>query len=76
MIRHGPHRLRAQAYQFAPTILLAARTRNTASKAMTWCEVRQRQRGFSPQNRTLPVSASSPATIGTRRWHRQNPKSP
>jgi hypothetical protein len=76
MIRHGPHGLRAPAYQLRPTIPLAVRTRNAASKAMIWCEVRQRQRGFSPQNPTLPVSASRPAAASAQRWHHQNPKSP
>jgi hypothetical protein len=76
MIRQNPHRLRAQASPLAPTIPLAVRIRNTASKAMIWCEVGQRQRGFSPLNQTLPISAHSAATVGAQRWHRQNPKSP
>jgi hypothetical protein len=76
MTRHGPHRLPTQAYQLRAAIPLALHIRNAASMAMIWCEKRQRQEGFSPQNRTSPISASPPITVRAQRWNPQNPKSP
>jgi hypothetical protein len=76
MIRHGPHRLPAQAYQLRPTIPLAVRIRSTAPLVKIRHDGTRLHCGINRQVRTFAISASRPAASDAHRLPNQNPKSP
>jgi hypothetical protein len=76
MIRHGPHGLRAQAYQLRPTVPLAVRIRSTAPRVKIRDDGTQLNCEINHRDRTFPASLSPPAAVSAQRWHHQNPKSP
>lgn len=76
MIRHGPYRLRVQAYPLGPTIPLAAFSRGTQPMAEIWREEARKQRRLNDQNRTFLISTRRPESDRAQRQPHQNPKSP
>jgi hypothetical protein len=76
MIRHGPHRLPAQAYALRPTIPLAVRIRSTAPLVKIRHDGTQLHCGINRQVRTFAISASHLATVSAPRLPHRNPKSP
>jgi hypothetical protein len=76
MIRHGPHRLPAQAYQLRLTILLAVRIRSTAPLIKIRHDGTRLHCKINRQARTYAINAPLPATVSAPRLPHQNPKSP
>jgi hypothetical protein len=76
MIRHGPHGLRAQAYQLRSIIPFAVRIRSTAPVVKIRRDRTPPHRGINRQGRAFPISASCPAASDAHRVPNQNPKSP
>jgi hypothetical protein len=76
MTRHGSHRLSAQAYQLAPMIPLAVRSRNTAPLVKIRHNGTRLQCGINRQGRAFPVTATRQAPVSALRLRHRNPKSP
>lgn len=76
MIRHGPHRLRAQVYPLRSMSPFAVRTRNTAPMVKIGHNGTRLHCKTNRQGWAVPISSSHQAAAPAQRLPRQNPKSP